>query len=976
MLRLTINNTEVPLPANVGISLNKELFNPTEPNKTKSDYSKTIELPGTPELNKVLGHIFALDQRIMSNADAQFTPDFNPNLKAAAKLDVDGITIVKGFIRLAEITVTQLGDIVYHLTLFSPQADLFSQLRTKKMSELDFSDLNHVLNATNISNSWATSYKRGGADQAFAMGEGYVYPLIVTPDNISGSSSFWIVDFMKPALFLKEIIDKIFAGTDFEYTTDSFFDEAEFKQITVPSLDSSFEVGSAFMDDEEFLAECTTDETLSLGEILKFNNDSTGGNFDTPGTFNNATYRYETRFSGNYAFRFVGDLTLNNPSANIYSVHIGLYVDGYIKQNVIIDFPASSTTTKSLDFDFTQSCFEGNLVDLRVYAITYLSQSVPAGWTLTQESGSTFTGTITSSPLPGAGQTLNFIEFFKSSMSQLEFFAGVCKLFNLKMEVDADNPQKLRFLPFPDFYGTTVFSLEEHRDISRDTISIPMGELTAATYRFAYKAAKDPESIDVLQSYGDPYGTYIYKVPNDFVTGTLALELPFASTPFAPYVDNDMVFPFMNATGQNGDEIHLLIYGGLKNTGMRPWTLFDSSPIGPTSTQFTTYPFFGHLDDPLNPTVDLSFGMPPIINLPSAGRVTYTNNNLFNRYWRKYITQITDKDSRQVQGWFRIRPVDWYSLTFDKIYQFSGQNFRLLRVDDYNPENNDPVKLTFLRCIEPVAFSASTGSKGRGYDNTDGYGDRFPQDSIPKDKLNTLRPGDKPLKLKMVQGYGNSMLTDQGFIMGNNNAMGFGSGFILMGDGVTAQGERVISLLEDNETREGPGLFAQGTELQFAAPSSKLPLRYNSDTDTWAAAGFAETIKTTDEQATGDATLSNDTDLQFEMLANAKYQIQILVYYSTSATPQFKYALSGPSAPTLVNVRREHGNATVTDGFDTAYTASTAITGMNAGFVAMDILVHNGANAGTFAFQWAQNTSDVAVTAVLAGSYIRHTEIP
>jgi len=34
--------------------------------------------------------------------------------------------------------------------------------------------------------------------------------------------------------------------------------------------------------------------------------------------------------------------------------------------------------------------------------------------------------------------------------------------------------------------------------------------------------------------------------------------------------------------------------------------------------------------------------------------------------------------------------------------------------------------------------------------------------------------------------------------------------------------------------------------------------------------------------------------------------------------------------------------------------------------------LHNGANAGTFAFQWAQNTSDANVTQVLAGSYMEY----
>lgn len=63
---------------------------------------------------------------------------------------------------------------------------------------------------------------------------------------------------------------------------------------------------------------------------------------------------------------------------------------------------------------------------------------------------------------------------------------------------------------------------------------------------------------------------------------------------------------------------------------------------------------------------------------------------------------------------------------------------------------------------------------------------------------------------------------------------------------------------------------------------------------------------------------------------------------------------------------------------DTAFSAADLTltgTGTNGGFVMLSGVVHNGANAGTFSFQWAQNTSDGTATVVRAGSYLEYSVV-
>jgi hypothetical protein len=139
--------------------------------------------------------------------------------------------------------------------------------------------------------------------------------------------------------------------------------------------------------------------------------------------------------------------------------------------------------------------------------------------------------------------------------------------------------------------------------------------------------------------------------------------------------------------------------------------------------------------------------------------------------------------------------------------------------------------------------------------------------------------------------------------------------------------------------------------------------------------------KSADQAITSNNTLANDNTLTFAMAASTNYAIRITAYFDTGAAEDFKYALTGPAAPTYVRVRRKHvvpGATADVNGMDTAATASTAVTGAgtNGGFLDMDITWQNGANAGTFALQWAQNSSGANATTVRAGSYVEYMTLP
>jgi hypothetical protein len=137
--------------------------------------------------------------------------------------------------------------------------------------------------------------------------------------------------------------------------------------------------------------------------------------------------------------------------------------------------------------------------------------------------------------------------------------------------------------------------------------------------------------------------------------------------------------------------------------------------------------------------------------------------------------------------------------------------------------------------------------------------------------------------------------------------------------------------------------------------------------------------KTADQTKTSTTALANDTTLQFAMAANTKYAFRCKIHYSTPGGADIKFRHAGPASPSFVHIRRNSiapgavalGNIAV----DTAYSAADIViteTSGTEGFFEFEGVVHNGANSGTFAIQWAQNTSDAGSTIVRAGSYLEY----
>lgn len=747
MIRLLVNNSPVDLSDNFDILITKSIADIKSPESRSSEWTKTVVIPGTAANNKLFGHIFEVEQTIQGTT--QFAPDFNPNKKADVVVLLDEIEQLRGFIRLIQINVLDSTQIEYECSLHGKTADLFTNIADLKLNQLDFTEYNHTLSSGNIIDSWDTQIVKNGSPQAFAYGSGYVYAMIDKghPTNIG----IWETKQFTPCLYAKTVIDKIFTNSGFSYTNDSYFNSTDFKRLVMPNP-SPLSADASVLEGRRFKASrITTSQSLDLNSVLIFQNDSTSGNYDNGNNYNTTTGQYTLPVGGDYAFDL--DLLMLYQSTGYFPVLsaeiwlvFGLYVNGVLKDTLIVTPNIGSNTNRQLTlFPFT--LLQGSVVDIRlvqVYDDANKHNLTNAQFSLDLLATSNIESNQSAYTF-GVGETVNFSMFLNSEVKQSEIFMSFVKMFNLYIEPSQDQPKVLRIVPRDDFYNGVNVDWTKKLDYSQALDIIPMGDLDANPYVFAYKEGKDETNVIYQQNYQTTYGSRTYKIDNDFVKNEKKIDIAFSPTQIKSYNSQKNFVLSQMPNSQDGD-LRIMYYSGLVDgVNWRLWNQYAG--VGLDYSYRNQLPLTLHYNSITNPTFDILFGMPREIGIGAGYK--YANVNLVNKFYYKFLTEITSKNSKLVRAYFRITPGDWFNLSFADAYFFEGQYWRLNKVNDYNPVEDGVYECEFLlaQFIAPATITTKTIGAGTAQGQQgETLGDIYPGGNNP------IKPGIKGVNIGLGQG--------------------------------------------------------------------------------------------------------------------------------------------------------------------------------------------------------------------------------
>lgn len=828
LTKIYINNEQIDLKEDVSIPLNFNIADIREPEKRSTTWSKTVILPGTTFNNDLFSNIWNVNAVINSTGTTNFTPNFNPNLKAIAEITYNEAIQFKGICQLLNVNVTDKYEIEYEVAFFGELQNVYQFFNNKFLRDLDFSEYNHKYTLYNQQLSWNNT-------------AGFTYPMI---DYGFGINSQFKVTEMFPALFVKTIIDKMFLDAGFTYQS-TFFETQLFKKLVIPyNGGSSLKLTAENVRDRTMRASRTN--TLSIlndlvapqTHLVSFTDETTPPNFDTGNNWYdiNAGTDYQTFVvpkSGTYTItNFIKANITHQPSTATAELNQARRMVGQmclvknnlttiagrncwmkeIPANLDIDdsfmFTASTGTTSPV----TLTSGSTSLTSEGTFSVTtYLNQNDilqfkyienTGAYNLTQQ-GSVLIDSIYKSggTLQTHGVTSNFkMNFLADSyfnvqltdttiqegddvevnavlpdkIKQSDFFNSIIKAFNLFVEVDKNNPNKLLIEPRPTFYSSgTTRDWSSKFDYSKETKIIPLGELNNKTYLFTYKEDTDYFNSDYKTTYNEIYGQKKYEVLNDFLKGEVVTELIFSPTPLVNTIGHDRVIPKIYTLDANGtikptqSNIRLLYWGGLKTT-LTAWQHIATS--GTTSR--LDFPYAGHLDDVNNPTIDLNFGVP---NQVYYTPTRYTANNLYNKYWRDYIEQITDKDSKIFSGYFLLNEFDIQSLDFRDLFFFENEYWRLNKIIDYDRVMNQPTKCEFIKLKTLPNYTDDNGIDING----------------GSEALDDLTPAPTSRAIS----FNNNYVATGALVSGKNNIVQSGDGVIVSGqDNVVGVGAKNVTI--------------------------------------------------------------------------------------------------------------------------------------------------------------------------------------
>lgn len=657
-------------------------------------FSKTIVLPGTGNNNAIFGNIFEIG--ISNEYDPSQTNigyNFNPSKSARCIIFQDFLQTFKGTIRMLEI-VKEKNNIEYEMALNGEITGLNVALSSGLLSDLDFSEYNMAYNYANIVASWDNT-----------PGSGVYFPLI-DYGTYSVNKHDWDFRTFRPALYVKEYIDKMFDAANFRYIC-SLFDTERFKKMVVPHnqkrlIKLSSNIVSASRDTQVLVV--TNEAPFQWG--LTFNSVAAGlfdynsltGLFTYNGTDTIST-TLKLSVAGYYHFEEV------DPSMD-FRCTIVLRKNGatYYDDGDALEQNNSHDLTYARNWEIPITLANGETFQV-FYRLTFNRRD-------SDKRGEVFATSATLS-LDSTAEVASPIDYneeidmnmaLPQNIRQVDFLLSIIRLFNIYVYESQWDERVILMSPFVSFYDGTA--MDWTYKMNRDSpIRIrPMSELNSKIYEFKYRDDSDYFNDLYKKRYNLGYGAHVFDSEFEFASQKTTTEIIFAPTPLVGYNGEDKVYStIFKRTGPDNAPVEetidsvIRILQTKKIESVTSWVMKnDFTTLG----TLTKYGYAGHYDDPTNPDNDLNFGVPKELFFElTTGDLTKTQ---FNLYWSSYMYEITDKDSKLLIAKFYLTPIDIFNLRFQTYVFVDGALFRLNKIIDYNMNEPSDCTVELLKVINTV----------------------------------------------------------------------------------------------------------------------------------------------------------------------------------------------------------------------------------------------------------------------------------
>ena len=665
-------------------------------------YSKAFNLPATKRNNKIFDQVFEVTRYLSGGSIL-----FNPYRRTQATLKQDGLLLFEGFLRLLDITDKD-GEISYNVNLYSDVIAFADLLKDSTFRELDFTELEHDYNKTQIKNSWndfpnagitytnpSTSGFRGANDTVkypFVNWNNQI-PISDGTDGISGNPQLTSLEqAFRPFINIKYLIDRIFQPTPFTYES-TFFGTADFENLYMDFNWGADNAPVVFNSSGELTR--TSDQSLTTSyTTLDFQN------------------MFATIISPNFGYSS-GVFTAQE-DGQVYNISFNMEFETFntFVETLDVEWVINGVANVSL---YNQTVTDnghtwiGNFTTTPLSAgDTVLCRAKSSGATMDLKSGGSFpfptTALVTATTSSNQTTSDTLLGTLRGETGQWEFLKGLITMFNLVTLPDEDNPNNIVIEPYSDIFIDNSNSVQLDWTDKIDISEIKLEPLTDLNRKTFFKFVEDDDDSAFTQYKnqvgGYLYGSLMFDAGDEYniLEGTKEITAePFAATVIKPLASqfSQFITPALYSydsdsnTSEGFDNSPRIMYNnGIKATGA-PYFIPAQNGLG--SQEQSNYLQFSHIKDGglvISAYEDFHFGACQLLTNQAS-----TTNNLFNLYWASYIFQLYNINTRIMTIKVNLTPADVNTFNFYDTVFIKNRIFRVNKIE-YKP--NDLATVEFI----------------------------------------------------------------------------------------------------------------------------------------------------------------------------------------------------------------------------------------------------------------------------------------
>jgi hypothetical protein len=120
------------------------------------------------------------------------------------------------------------------------------------------------------------------------------------------------------------------------------------------------------------------------------------------------------------------------------------------------------------------------------------------------------------------------------------------------------------------------------------------------------------------------------------------------------------------------------------------------------------YLYCGHTDDAFDPNYDLNFGVLKECFYTYINTY-FTTNNLYNKYSKNYILNISDRDAKFISKYLWVTAKDLNEFSFRNRLFIDGAYYSVNKIENYTPLDETSTKYELIKLIHTKAYVPTRG---------------------------------------------------------------------------------------------------------------------------------------------------------------------------------------------------------------------------------------------------------------------------